>query len=226
MLFSSLLKDLKYTVLSGDPEKCEVDSLCNDSRIKSENGLFVCIKGAKSDGHDFAAMAYKNGCRAFAVTRPIDLPGDASVVLTDDTRIALARLSAAFYGHPSRELKVIGITGTKGKTTTALTAFEVMNACKIPTAYIGSNGIKFNGKSIPTLNTTPESCELQKNMRIMANEGVRYLVMEVSSQAIFMNRIHGIEFETVAFTNLSVDHIGGAEHPTFEHYRDCKKRGN
>lgn len=224
MLFSSLLHNLEYTLLSGDPDKCEVRSLCRDSREKTENGIFVCIKGAKSDGHSFAEMAYNNGCRAFVVTHPISLPADACVVLTSDTRIALAEVSAAFYGYPSKELKVIGITGTKGKTTTALTVFEVMNNCGIPTAYIGSNGIKFGGGSFPTLNTTPESAELQKQMRIMADEGIKYLVMEVSSQAIYMNRIHGIEFETVAFTNLSVDHIGGAEHPTFEHYRDCKKR--
>ena len=224
MLFSTLIKDIDHTVISGSPDKCTVDSLCRDSREKCENGLFVCIKGAKSDGHNFAQMAYDNGCRAFVATRHIELPGDAVVILTSDTRIALAEISAAFYGYPSKELKVIGITGTKGKTTTALTVYEVLNSCGIPSAYIGSNGIKFNGQSLPTLNTTPESAELQKQMRAMADSGISHLVMEVSSQALYMNRIHGIEFETVAFTNLSVDHIGGAEHPTFEHYRDCKKR--
>ena len=224
MLFSTLLKNLKYTVLTGDPDSCQVLSLCRDSRIASQKGVFVCISGAKSDGHSFADMAYKNGCRAFVASRPITLPNDACVVLTDDTRIALAEVSAAFYGYPSNELKIVGITGTKGKTTTALTTFEVMNSCDIPTAYIGSNGIKFCGQNIATLNTTPESCELQKHMRIMVDSGIKYLIMEVSSQAIYMNRIHGIKFESAAFTNLSVDHIGGAEHPTFEHYRDCKKR--
>lgn len=224
MLFSTLIKDLNHTVISGSPDTCPVECLCRDSRERCENGLFVCINGAKSDGHRFAKMAYDNGCRAFVASRPIELPSDAAVILTSDTRIALAEISAAFYGYPARELKIIGITGTKGKTTTALTAYEVMNACGIPTAYIGSNGIKFNGKSYPTLNTTPESAELHKQMRIMVNSGIKYLVMEVSSQAIYMNRIHGMEFETVAFTNLSVDHIGGAEHPTFEHYRDCKKK--
>lgn len=224
MLFSTLLNNLEHTVLSGDPGKCEVSTLCRDSRDRSEDGIFVCIKGAKSDGHNFAKMAYDNGCRAFAVARPISLPADACIVMTNDTRIALAEIAAAFYGYPARELKVIGITGTKGKTTTALTAFEVMNACGLPTAYIGSNGIKYGGNTYPTLNTTPESAELHKQMRVMVSKGIKYLVMEVSSQAIYMNRIHGIKFETVAFTNLSVDHIGGAEHPTFEHYRDCKKR--
>ena len=224
MLFSTLIKDLNYTVISGTPDKCRVECLCRDSREKCENGLFVCIKGARSDGHSFAKMAYDNGCRAFVATQPIELPSDAAVILTSDTRIALAEISAAFYGYPARDLNIIGITGTKGKTTTSLTVYEVMNACGIPTAYIGSNGIKFNGKSFPTVNTTPESAELHRRMRIMVDSGIKYLVMEVSSQAIYMNRIHGMEFKTVAFTNLSVDHIGGAEHPSFEHYRDCKKK--
>lgn len=224
MLFSSLISNLEYKVMAGDPDKCEVLSVCRDSRIVSDRGLFVCIKGTVNDGHKYAQMAYENGCRAFIVERPVDLPGDASMVLVNNARIALAEASAAFYRNPSKELHVVGITGTKGKTTTALTAFEILNGCGIPAAYIGGNGIKFCGKSIPTANTTPESCILQKYMRQMANAGIKYLIMEVSSQAIYMDRVHGIEFETAVFTNLSVDHIGGAEHPTFEHYRDCKRR--
>ena len=224
MLFSSLLNEIEYSVLSGNVDGCEVSSLCRDSRQRAERGLFVCIKGAKTDGHEYAEMAYNNGCRAFIAQRPITLPEDACVVLTKDTRIGLARASAAFYGYPADELRVVGITGTKGKTTTALTAYQILNECKIPAAYIGSNGVKYAGKNIITANTTPESCDLQKYMRDMADAGIKYLVMEVSSQAIYMNRVLGIDFETVAFTNLYVDHIGGAEHPTFEHYRDCKKK--
>lgn len=224
MLFSSIINKLEYKILAGDPESCEVLSICRDSRMIADRGLFVCVKGAVNDGHRYAQMAYENGCRAFIVERPVELPDDASVVLVDDSRIALASASAAFYREPSSELHVIGITGTKGKTTTALTVFEVLNGCGIPAAYIGGNGIKFGGRSIPTANTTPESCILQKYMRQMADAGIKYLIMEVSSQAIYMNRVHGIKFETAVFTNLSVDHIGGAEHPTFEHYRDCKRR--
>lgn len=224
MLFSSLLRNLEYKVLTGDPAACEVLSICGDSRTVADRGLFVCIRGSVNDGHKYAAMAYKNGCRAFIVEQPVKLPSDASVVLVSDSRIALAKASAEFYRHPSKELHVVGITGTKGKTTTALSAFEILNGCGIPAAYIGGNGIKFGGRSIPTVNTTPESCVLQKYMRQMADAGIKYLIMEVSSQAIYMNRVHGIKFETAVFTNLSEDHIGGAEHPTFEHYRDCKRR--
>ena len=224
MIFSTLLKEIEYTVLSGDADTCDVLSLCRDSRQKSERGLFVCIKGAKTDGHEYAEMAYNNGCRAFLVEAPVFLPSDACVVMTSNTRIGLAAVSKKFYGEPSKELCVVGITGTKGKTTTALTAYHILNKCGIPAGYIGSNGVKYGKKSILTANTTPESCDLQKYMRDMADEGIKYLIMEVSSQAIYMNRVYGIDFDTAVFTNLYVDHIGGAEHPTFEHYRDCKKR--
>ena len=224
MIFSSLLKKIEYKVISGDADTCEVSSLCRDSRQKSPRGLFVCIKGARSDGHEFAVQAYANGCRAFLVERPIELPADACIAITSDTRTGLAAVSAEFYGNPSDELYVVGITGTKGKTTTALTAHHILNSCGMAAGYIGSNGVKYAKRSFETANTTPESCELQKYMRDMVDAGVKYLIMEVSSQAIYMNRVHGIKFDCVAFTNLYVDHIGGAEHPTFEHYRDCKKR--
>ena len=159
-----------------------------------------------------------------AAEHPIELPADACIALTSDTRIGLAAVSSEFYGNPSDKLYVVGITGTKGKTTIALTAHQILNKCGFPTGYIGSNGVKYAKRSFETANTTPESCELQKHMRDMVDAGVKYLIMEVSSQATYMNRVHGINFDTTVFTNLYVDHIGGAEHPTFEHYRDCKKR--
>ena len=168
MLFSSLLKEIEYTVLAGDPTSCEVLSLCRDSRLNANRGLFVCIKGAKTDGHEYAEMAYKNGCRAFLAERPVSLPEDACVVLTKDTRIGLATTSAAFYGYPSKELHIVGITGTKGKTTTALTAYQILNKCGYAAAYIGSNGVKYAEKNLITANTTPESCDLQKYMRDLA----------------------------------------------------------
>ncbi len=224
MIFSSLLQKIEYKVISGDADVCEVSSLCRDSRQRSLGGLFVCIKGARSDGHDFAAQAYANGCRAFLVERPIELPSDVCIAITSDTRIGLAAVSAEFYGNPSDELYVVGITGTKGKTTTALAAYDILNKCGLPAGYIGSNGVKYAKRSFETANTTPESCELQKHMRDMVDVGIKYLIMEISSQAIYMNRVHRIKFDTAVFTNLYVDHIGGAEHPTFEHYRDCKKR--
>lgn len=201
-----------------------LNDLCRDSRTAAEGSLFVCIKGANFDGHDYAAAAYMNGCRAFVAERHLSLPDDALTIIVSDSRIALASLSDAFFGHPSRELSIIGITGTKGKTTTALTAYRLLNELGLKAGYIGSNGVEFDGSSLPTVNTTPESYDLHRYMRLMVDRGVRYLVMEVSSQAIYMNRIHGLRFDSAVYTNLSPDHIGGNEHPTFEHYRDSKKR--
>lgn len=224
MLLTSLLGKIKYTVSSGDVTAQEINSFCHDSRLATDGSLFVCIKGSAVDGHDFAHQAYSAGCRSFLAERELSLPSDACVIITENTRRGLAEISAEFYDHPSKKLHVVGITGTKGKTTSALTAYTLLNASGISAGYIGSNGVMYGERKFHTANTTPESSELQRHMYNMASEGVKYLIMEVSSQAIYMDRIHGISFETVAFTNLYEDHIGGAEHPTFEHYRDSKRR--
>ena len=201
-----------------------ISSLCHDSRKANEGSLFVCIKGAVSDGHDYARMAYDRGCRVFAAEHALpDLGEDATVILCEDTRVALATLSSRFFGNPADELFVIGITGTKGKTTTALMIYGILNACGLPCGYIGSNGIDYGSFHGETPNTTPESYTLQMFMREMVNVGVKYLVMEVSSQALYLHRVHGISFDLCLFTNLSEDHIGGAEHPDFNHYKNCKK---
>lgn len=224
----SLLSKIEYSLPPGsDPALLDiksVDHICRDSRTATKGSLFVCIKGANFDGHNYAGAAYMNGCRIFVAERGLDLPTDALIITVPDSRIALSAISAEFFGYPARELSIVGITGTKGKTTTALTAYQLLNKLGIKSGYIGSNGVEFDGKFFPTVNTTPESYELQRYMRLMADCGVKYLIMEVSSQAIYMNRIYGLEFHTAVFTNLSVDHIGGSEHPTFEHYRDSKKR--
>ena len=222
-----LLENIEYSLsASSDVQltNSAVDRICRDSRTADKGSLFFCIKGANFDGHDYALSAYMNGCRFFVTEKALDLPNDAIQITVTDSRIALAEISAEFFGQPARELNIIGITGTKGKTTTALTAYHLLNAMGIKSGYIGSNGVEFDGHFFKTLNTTPESYDLQRYMHLMADSGVKYLIMEVSSQAIYMNRIHGIEFHTAVFTNLSIDHIGGSEHPTFEHYRDCKRK--
>ena len=223
MLFSSLISNIEYKITgrSGDGE---ISLICRDSRLASPSSVFICIKGATVDGHDFAMSAYSRGARFFIAEKELELPKDATVAVTSNTRIALAVISAEFYKHPDRSLNIIGITGTKGKTTTALTAYEILNSAGIPTGYIGSNGVRFGLYRYQTANTTPESCDLFKYMRLMVDAGITCLIMEVSSQAIFMNRVHGIDFDTCVFTNLYHDHIGGVEHPTFEHYRDSKRR--
>lgn len=202
----------------------DISGVCYDSRRATADSLFVCIKGALSDGHFYARSAYDRGCRFFLAQMPLsDLPADAHVLLCPDTRRALAELSTNLFRHPARELHIIGITGTKGKTTTALLIYNILNACGIPCGYIGTSGVKYGSFHFESANTTPESYVLHEYMRNMRRAGVTHLVMEVSSQALYLGRVHGIPFHTAVFTNLSEDHIGEHEHPTFEHYKACKK---
>lgn len=206
------------------PLSTNLSGVCYDSRRATADSLFVCIKGALSDGHFYARSAYDKGCRFFLAQIPLsDLPADAHVLLCPDTRRALAELSANLFGHPAHELHIIGITGTKGKTTTALLIYNILNACGIPCGYIGTSGVKYGSFHFESANTTPESYVLHEYMRNMRRAGVTHLVMEVSSQALYLGRVHGIPFHTAVFTNLSEDHIGEHEHPTFEHYKACKK---
>ena len=224
---SALLTDAPPEKQYGCTAPCTVRAVFSDSREAARHGssgLFVAIPGARFDGHDFAAAVYDSGCRIFALSRPLPLPSDALQLIYPDTRIALAALSAAFYGHPSRKLTVVGITGTKGKTTTALIAHTLLQQSGIPAGYIGTSGIRYGSVSLETANTTPESLITQKIMRDMVDSGIRVLVMEVSSQALMQNRVYGIDFDTVVFTNLSPDHIGGAEHPDFDSYRAEKQK--
>lgn len=202
----------------------EIEKIEYNSLKAREGDLFVCLTGAKRDGHDFAPRAYENGTRAFLVERIIDLPSDAIQIVTPDTRAALAIISADFYGRPADRLHIIGITGTKGKTTTALLVSAILNEAGKNCAYIGSNGVIINNRHIETVNTTPESLQLHHYFAMMAAEGVEYAVIEVSSQALIHNRVDGIPFEVTAFTNLYRDHISDIEHATMEEYRDAKKR--
>lgn len=202
----------------------EIEMLSPDTRkLAGSNSLFVCIKGAVTDGHAYVQKAYLQGCRIFVAEHGLNLPSDAAVILVTNSRVALALLSAAFYRYPARELTVIGITGTKGKTTTALLIRHMLEQNGIPAGYIGSNGVQFCGHFYPTVNTTPESCDLHFYLRKMADAGVKYVALEVSSQALYLQRVFGMTFPISIFTNLSRDHIGGVEHPTFEHYRACKR---
>ena len=220
------MKIIDYTEIinrSGiDVESLEILSLSSDSRTAEADSMFVCISGSVSDGHSFAETAYTKGCRIFVCERKLPLPDDAFIIITSNTRIALAQLSAAFFNHPSKEMTVIGITGTKGKTTSSLLIYNILTDSGIPVGYIGSNGIYYADEQYETVNTTPESYDLHKYMRKMLDAGVKTLVMEVSSQALKMARVYGINFKICVFTNLSPDHIGEFEHPDFDDYKNCK----
>lgn len=193
-----------------------------DSRKVESGDIFVCLTGHRSDGHKYAPMAYRNGCRVFLCEYDPKLPNDAAVILVADSRAALASLSAYFYDFPATKLKLIGITGTKGKTTTALLVSSILNLNGKNCAYIGSNGVIINGKHTETVNTTPESRDLHHYFAMMVDGGVEYAALEVSSQALAHHRVDGIDFAVKVFTNLSPDHIGDGEHKDFDDYRNAK----
>lgn len=202
----------------------ELHAITQSAQSATASSVFVCIKGAKADGHTFAPQAYQNGCRFFIAEHALTLPSDATILQTDNSRAMLARLACAFYGHPSEQLRVIGITGTKGKTTTAQLLTQILNQNHIPCGYIGTNGIAYGHVRQTTINTTPDALTLQKTLADMCTAGMRAVCIEISSQALMQSRVDGIRFYAAIFTNLYHDHIGKTEHPTFEHYREAKHR--
>lgn len=226
VLLYDVLKELTAAMIYGDrpPADAPLAAICVDSRKAGAGCLFVCIKGFTSDGHAYAQKAYEQGCRYFLVERVLDLSEDALQILVPDTRKAEAEAAAAFYGHPERRMELFAITGTKGKTTTALFLQKILNDAGIPTGYMGTNGIIFGDKHYPTVNSTPDSLLIYAYLREMLDAGIDAAVLEVSSQGLKLHRVHGLRFSVCAFTNLSPDHIGGNEHPDMADYAACKHR--
>lgn len=225
MKLSALISHLDYRLQTDlFIDDIDISDIATDSRKALENTVFICIAGASVDGHSYAKQAYQNGCRAFIAEHPLDLAPDAVTIIVPDTRIALAAVSDTFFDHPSKKLTLIGITGTKGKTSVTTIASAVLNLAGLKTATIGTNGIVIDGVTTPTLNTTPDAYELNRAFAKMVEAGVKCAIIEVSSQALYMKRVFGLEFFIGVFTNLSHDHIGGAEHPDFEHYKNSKAK--
>ena len=218
-----LLKDLKYEVLSGSIDVNVSELVYNTRKVKKEC-MFVCIKGATFDSHDVAGEAAKNGAVVIVAEHPVDVPAGTAVVLVEDTRYALALISAAYFGYPAKKLKVIGITGTKGKTTTTFMIRSILKHAGISTGLIGTIEVIIGDKHIPAHNTTPESYEVQEYFAQMVAAGCKVAVMEVSSQGLKLHRTAGIRFDIGIFTNLAPDHIGENEHASFEEYMECKSR--
>ncbi len=218
-----LLNDIDHEIIKGAAENTEVGSLTYDSRKAGEGSLFVCIKGANSDGHDYAEEVIAKGAAALVIDRDLKLPeSDTVIIKVDDSRYALACLSAAWFKHPADSLKVIGVTGTKGKTTTTYLTKSILEHAGHKVGLIGTIETLWGDKRIPAKNTTPESYVLQETFREMLDDGVDTVVMEVSSQALMMHRTAGFTFDTGVFTNIEPDHIGPNEHKDFEDYLSCK----
>jgi UDP-N-acetylmuramoyl-L-alanyl-D-glutamate--2,6-diaminopimelate ligase len=183
--------------------------------------VFFCVPGFVHDGHEFAADAAGRGASALVVSHPVDVPG-VPQVLVDDVRVALATGSARWYGLPSERLRVVGITGTNGKTTTTYLLDAIVRAAVLKTGIIGTVETRVGERRLPASRTTPESAELQELLAEMADDGVDVAIMEVSSHAIDLKRVEGVRFSVAAFTNLSQDHLD--YHHTMEEYWSVKKR--
>ena len=223
MNLKNLLERLEYTCVQGNLDT-EVSAIVNDSRKAVPGCLFFCIKGAVKDGHEYAAEVVQKGAKVLVTEDPVQVPKDVTVIQTADSRYAMAVIAAAWYGHPAEEMKIIGITGTKGKTTTTYMVKSILESAGHKVGLIGTIEAIIGEEHIPANNTTPESLLIQEYFRKMADAGCDCVVMEVSSQGLMLYRTAGFTFEIGIFTNIGVDHIGPAEHKDFEDYAACKGR--
>jgi UDP-N-acetylmuramoyl-L-alanyl-D-glutamate--2,6-diaminopimelate ligase len=195
-----------------------ITSIEMDSREVKKGSLFICVKGYTVDGHDFAEQAIKNGAAAIIAER--ELPVDVPVIKVKDSRRAMAILADAFYGQPTHKLHLIGVTGTNGKTTTTYLIEQIFHAYGKKTGLIGTIQMKIGNETFETKNTTPESLTLQKVFHQMVENQVETAVMEVSSHALDMGRVHGCDFDVAVFTNLTQDHLD--YHETMDKYLQAK----
>ena len=207
----------------------QIDNLDKDSRNVKENGLFIAIKGFDTDGHDFIEKAIEQGAIAVILQEGVKkeviekIPANVTIVVAKDTRYALAICSCNFYKNPSRKFKLIGITGTKGKTTTSFMTKAILEKAGMKVGLIGTIATYIGDKKLEDSDrTTPESNKLQSIFAQMAEEGCQAVVMEVSSQSLKLHRVAGCDFDIGVFTNFSEDHISPKEHPNMEDYFSSK----
>ncbi len=216
-----LLQGFEYECIQGTIER-EVGRVVYDSRKVEQNCLFICIVGENFDGHSIASEAAANGATVLIVEKQVEVPAYVTVIRVADTRYAMAHISAAYFGYPARRMKIIGITGTKGKTTTTYLIKSILENAGYQVGLVGTIEVVIGEEHIPAVNTTPESYVLQEYFKRMADAGIEIVVMEVSSQGLMMHRTQAIEFELGIFTNIEPDHIGPNEHASFEEYMACK----
>ena len=221
MKLSRLLRDVNGGDLCGKPER-EITGICSDSRRVGQGSLFVAIPGFQSDGHQYIRQAMEQGACAVVAQHAPDclVPEGVTLILVDDARRALAQLAAEWYDHPERQLRLVGVTGTNGKTTTTWLIRHILEQRGHKCGLIGTNGSIVDGPLRPAERTTPEAPELYGLLREMADAGCKYAAMEVSSHSLVLERVHGLHFAAAAFTNLTQDHLDF--HKDMEHYFQAK----
>ena len=227
MLLNKLISNVNVKNTVGDLN-LDITNIHSDSRKIKEGGLFIAIDGFSKNGIDFIPNAIENGAKAIIVEpnvnlKSLNIPNNITLISVENTRKALADVACTFYDNPSKKLKVIGITGTKGKTTTTFMVKSILEAHGLNVGLIGSIAVYINEEKIEdTDRTTPESIEIQKNLALMVEKNVDVAILEVSSQALKLDRVTGCNFYIGLFTNLTEDHISPNEHPTMEDYFNCK----
>lgn len=224
MKLRKICEEIEYTLLQGSLET-EVRDIIYDSRKIAPETMFVCMVGAVTDGHKYIPDAVEKGASVIVLEKEEEaaqIPENITVLKVESARLALALMSAALFDHPARKLVTIGLTGTKGKTTTTYMIKKVLEMAGKKVGLIGTIGAMVGEEHLSSKNTTPESYELHRMFAAMVEAGCEYVAMEVSSQGLKLDRTAGILFDYGIFTNLSPDHIGPAEHASFEEYMECK----
>ncbi|WP_436513419.1 UDP-N-acetylmuramoyl-L-alanyl-D-glutamate--2,6-diaminopimelate ligase [Clostridium thermobutyricum] len=219
MELKKLLEGLHYEIIKGKNDG-EVKNVNYDSRKVLQGDLFVCIKGFTSDGHKFASKAIENGAKYIVCEEIVDCNDDITVIKVEDSRKALAVIGSNFYENPKDKLKIIGVTGTNGKTTTAFMIKSILENAGKKVGLIGTIANYIGDKKLDTERTTPESLELHELFSKMVKENVEFCVMEISSHSLELDRVYGIRFQSGLFTNLTRDHLDF--HKTFENYYKAK----
>jgi len=216
-----ILKGLTYTVLSGD-KSIEINNPQYDSRKIKCGDMFFAIGGFNVDGHNFISKAIENGAKTVVVEKDVTLVEGITFIKVENGRRALAIAASNFYNNPSKKMKIMGITGTNGKTTSAFMLKGILEAKGYKVGLIGTIANYIGNKEIHTEKTTPESLELQQLFKDMVDSDIDYCVMEVSSHSLDLDRVYGIEFSQGIFTNLTQDHLDF--HKTFENYFNAKSK--
>jgi UDP-N-acetylmuramoyl-L-alanyl-D-glutamate--2,6-diaminopimelate ligase len=221
MLLCNLIEGLEIFRFSGNLNG-EVKNIAYDSRKVIQGSLFVCIEGFKEDGHRYAQNAIENGAIAIVASQQLEVSGNIAIIYVDDTREAMSHLADKFYDHPSKKFSLVGVTGTKGKTTTTYMISSILEQCATKVGLIGTIENRIGQKVITADRTTPESVELQSLFSEMVKESISHCVMEVSSHALELKRVKYTDFKVGIFTNLSRDHMDF--HKTFDHYLAAKMK--
>ncbi len=217
-----ILIDVKVMEISGNPNQ-EVNNITFDSRRVGSGDVFVAVPGTQVDGHDYIHQAENNGCAVVVCEHfPEKLSPDITYIKVGNSAEALGKMASAFYDHPSRSLKLIGVTGTNGKTTTVTLLYDLFVDLGYKTGMLSTVLNKVHETIVPATHTTPDSLKINQLLKQMANEGCEFVFMEVSSHAIEQNRIAGLQFTGVVFTNITHDHLD--YHKTFKEYLEVKKK--